>query len=346
MEKERSFKVVQTTDLPSVSGYLKQAFPKLNIDYKMQFCASADEIIAAARDADILALVPPDQPLPRRVIESLPKLRYILGLVSGYDSIDIKAATERGILVTYMPDLFYEEVADHTMALVLACARKIVELNDLVKKGEWVNDRLGSRLGRELWPKLTRLQGQTLGIIGLGHIGHSVAVKAKGFAMRIIAADPFVPQSVFDELGIEKVEMDQLLRESDFVAVLTTLSDKTRGLIGVAELRKMKPSAYIVNAARGPIINRDALYTALSQKWIEGAGLDVTEPEPSTPENNPLVNLPNVIMTAHSAGQDKVAFGNLARLVPQQVLRVMRGELPNNLLNPEVKEKYRQRWGK
>ena len=164
--------------------------------------------------------------------------------------------------------------------------------------------------------------------------------------MRIIAADPFVPQSVFDELGIEKVEMDQLLRESDFVAVLTTLSEKTRGLIGLAELKKMKPTAYLINTARGPIVNRDALYTALTQTWIEGAGLDVTEPEPSTPENNPLVNLPNVIITAHSAGQDKVAFANLARLVPEQVLRVMRGELPNNLLNPEVKERYRQRWGK
>jgi len=232
------------------------------------------------------------------------------------------------------------------MALLLACARKIVELNQLVKRGEWAADIMGSKIGREIYPKMFRLQGQTLGLIGFGHIARSVATKAKGFGMRLVAFDPYVSPSVFKEFGVEPVELDQLLRESDFVLVLTLLSDETRGMLGVEEFKKMKPTAYVINTARGPIINRDALYNALTEGLIAGAGLDVTEPEPSTPANNPLVSLDNVIMTPHSAGQDVVAFRNLAQLTVEQVLRFAGGEWPQNLLNPEVKEKHIQKWGR
>ena len=244
-----------------------------------------------------------------------------------------------------MPDLFYEEVADHTMALLLACSRKIVNLNQLVERGEWSADIMGSKIGREIYPKMVRLQGQTLGLIGFGRIARSVATKAKGFGMRLIAFDPYAAPSVFDEFGVESVELDQLLRESDFVSVLTPLSDETQGMLGLDEFKKMKPTAYVINTARGPIINRDALYSALTQGLISGAGLDVTEPEPSTPENNPLVSLDNVIMTPHSAGQDIVAFANLAKLAVEQVLRFTSGEWPDNLINPEAKEKHIQKWG-
>ncbi len=340
-----AFKVVQTTDLPGVSDYLKQAFPALGIEYQLAFCAAEEETIAVARDADVLVVVPADQRIPRRVIEGLPRCRYILGLISGYDGIDVAAATEHGILVTNFPDLYFEEVADHTMALILACSRKIVELNQLVKRGEWVVDRMGSRLGRELWPRLTRLQGQTLGIVGFGHIARSLVPKAKGFEMKLIAFDPYVPPGDFDEFGVESVELDRLLGESDFVSVLTPLSGETRGMLGLEEFRKMKPTAYVINTARGPIINREALYTALTQGLIAGAGLDTTEPEPSNPGNNPLLSLDSVIVTAHSAGQDRIAFANTARLTVEQVLRVTRGEWPDNLVNPEVKEKYTQKWG-
>jgi len=311
----------------------------------MRLCTSEEESITAAHDADVIIVVPAYQPIPRKVIESLPKCRYILDLISGYDAIDIKAATEHGMLVTNMPDLFDQEVSDHTMALILACSRQIVGLNQLTKRGEWVDDRTGSRLGREIWPKLNRLQGQTLGIIGFGRIARCLVPKAKGFGMRLIAFDPYVAPKVFSEFSVESAELDQLLRESDFVCILTPLSNETRGMLGLEEFKKMKPTAYIINTARGPIINRDALYTALTQGLIAGAGLDVTEPEPSNPENNPLLSLDNVIITAHNAGVGKVAFANLARLVPEQVFRVARGEWPHNLLNPEVKENYIQKWG-
>jgi len=339
------FKVVQISDLPGVSDYLKQAFQTTEVKYQMKLCSSEEESITAAHDADVIMVVPAFQPIPRTVIESLPKCRYILGLISGYDGIDIEAATEHGMLVTNMPDLWDQEVSDHTMALILACSRQIVSLNQLAKRGEWVDDRMGSKLGSEIWPKLDRLQGRTLGIIGFGRIAHSLVPKAKGFGMRLIAFDPYVASSVLSEFGVESVGLDQILRESDFVSVLTFLSEETRGMLGLEEFKKMKPTAYIINTARGPIINRDALYAALIQGLIAGAGLDVTEPEPSTPENNPLLSLDSVIITAHNAGVGKVAFANLARLVPEQVFRVARGEWPHNLINPEVKGKYIQKWG-
>ncbi len=339
------FKVVQGTGVQGVSDHCQQAFRDTEIEYQFVPCATEDDTIAAARDADVLILVPSYQSITRRVIEGLPNCKYVLGLISGYDNIDIEAATEHGILVSNMPDLFYEEVADHTMALLLACSRKIVDLNQLVKAGGWVPGTTSSERTREIYPKLTRLQGLTLGLIGFGRIGRSVAIRAKGFGMRIITYDPYLAPSVFDEFGVESVGLEHLLRESDFVSVVTPLSDETCGMLGLEEFRQMKPTAYIINTGRGPIINRDALYTALTQGLIEGAALDVTEPEPSTPENNPLVGLENVIMTPHAAGRDRIAFANLARLTAEQVLRFARREWPHNLVNPEVKDKYIQRWG-
>ncbi len=340
-----AFKVVQTVDLPGVSDYLKQAFEPSDVEYRMTYCATEGEIIAAAHDADVLITVPAQQPIPRKLIEALPKCSYILSLITGYDAIDIAAAIEHGMLVTNMPDLFDQEVSDHTMALILACSRQVVALNQLTKNGEWVDDRIGSKLGREIWPKLNRLEGQTLGIIGFGRIARSLVPKAKGFGMRLIAYDPYVAQVVFDQLEVKNVKLDRLLGESDFVCLLTLLSKETRGMLGLEEFKKMKPTAYVINTARGPIIDRDALLTALNQGLIAGAGLDAIEPEPSSPENNPLLKLESVIVTAHNAGVGKVAFANLARLVPDQVFRVKRGEWPNNIVNPQVKETYLKKWG-
>jgi len=340
------FKVVQGTDLPGVSDYFAKLFQGTEVDYKCTVCANEDDTIAAAKDADVLILVPSRQSASRMVIENLDKCRYLLGLITGYDSIDLGAANERGILVTNMPAMFFEEVADHTMALILSCSRRIVQLNRLVRNSEWVADRMSSRLGREIWPQMGRLRGQTLGLVGFGRIARSVAAKAKGFGMKMIAFDPYLDQSYFDELGVERVEFERILTHSDYVSIHTFLSDETRGMFGMAELKKMKRTAYIINTARGSIINREALYTALTTGVIMGAGLDVTTPEPSTPDNNPLLNLENVVMTPHSAAHSQAAFDDVASRVPDQVYRVMRGEWPENLVNPEVKEVYIKRWGK
>lgn len=338
------FKVVQGTDLPGVSDYCRKAFQGSDVEYSYTACASEEDTIAAAADADVLMLVPSRQIASRHVIENLKQCRYIMGIIMGYDTIDLKAATERGMLVTNMPAMFSEEVADHTMALILGCSRRIVQLNRLVRKGEWVADRMGSRLGRDIWPQLGRLRGQTLGLVGFGTIARSVARKAAGFGMKIIAFDPYLDQSFFDDLGVERVELDRILTDSDFVSIHTFLSEETRGMIGLPELKKMKETAYIINTARGPIINREALYTALTRGLIMGAALDVTDPEPSTPANNPLIDLDNCIVTPHSAAHSRMAFDHLASLIPEQVYRVMRGEWPENLVNPDVKDAYKKRW--
>ncbi len=340
-----SFKVVQVSDLPGISDYIRQVFQPAEVDYRYVYSPNADDVIVAARDADVLMLIPGRPAITNKVIEDLPRCRHILAFTIGFDAIDIKAATEHGILVTNMPGTNYEEVADHTMALILACSRSIVELNQLVKNGEWLVDRMHSRLGREIWPRMARLQGQTLGFIGFGNIARNVVPRARGFEMRLIAFDPYVAPGVFDGLGVTGVGFDELLAESDFISLHAPLTESNRGLIGLEQFRKMKPTAYIINTARGPLIDRDALYTALTQGLIAGAALDANEPEPSNPENNPLVSLDNVIMTAHSAGQSQTTFANMARRAPEQVFRLMRGEWPHDIVNPEVKEKYLQRWG-
>jgi D-3-phosphoglycerate dehydrogenase / 2-oxoglutarate reductase len=343
--REMGFKVVQGSDLPGVSDCCAKSFQGTGVDYRYTVCANEDDTIAAAGDADVLILVPSRQSASRRVIENLERCRYLLGIITGYDGIDLQAATERGILVTNMPVKVSEEVSDHTMALILACSRRILQLNRLVRNGEWVADRMGSKLGREIWPQLATLRGQTLGLVGFGKIARSVANKAKGFGMRVIGFDPYVDQGFFNELGVEKVSFARILKDADFVSIHTFLSDETRGMFGMDELKKMKRTAYLINVSRGPIIDREALYTALTTGVIMGAGLDVTDPEPSTPDNNPLVNLENVIMTPHSAGHSQAVFSDVASLVPDQVYRIMRGGWPENLVNPEAKEEYIKRWG-
>jgi len=345
-KSDASFKVTQISYMPGVSDYCKQVFKPPEIEYQMRLCTREDEITAVAHDTDVLIVVPAHVPVSQRVIEALPVCRYILGMISGYDGIDMETATEHGVLVTNMPDLFWEEVADHAMALILACSRKIVELDRVSRRGEWVKEGTESELVREIDQKLTRLKGQTLGLVGFGNIARGVAARAIGFGMKMIAYDPYAPPGVFNEFGVERVELNRLVEESDFVSIHTSLSEETRGMFGLEQFKKMKPTAYIINTARGAIIDRDALYTALTQKLISGAALDVTEPEPSTPDNNPLLSLDNVVITAHRGGKDRVAFANLARLVPEQVFRVIGGEWPHNIVNPKAKEKYIQKWGK
>ena len=338
--------VVQITDFPGVSKSCKEAFKFSDIKFQERICTKEEEVIAKANDAEVLIVVPSIPSIPRKIIEALPLCRYILGLVSGYDGIDLEAATEQGILVTNMADLFWEEVSDHTMALILACSRKIVELNQAAKRGEWIRNRKASRIARVIDPKIDRLQGKTLGLIGFGGIGRTVALKARAFGMKIIANDPYVASGLFTMFNVEAVDLNRLLEESDFVSIHAFLSEENRNLLGLGQFKKMKPTAYIINAARGPIINQEALYTALTEELIAGAALDAIDPEPCTPENNPLLGLENVIVTAHRAGRGKTAFSNVAKMVPKQVFKVAGGEWPDNIVNPAVKDKYLKKWMK
>ena len=242
-ESSASFKVVQISYMPGVSEHCEQVFKLPEVEYQMRLCTQEDEIIAAAHDADVLIVVPAHVPVSQSVIEALPACRYILGMISGYDGIDLKTATEHGVLVTNMPDLFWEEVADHAIALILACSRKIVELDRVSRRGEWVKEGTESDLVREIDQKLTRLKGQTLGLVGFGNIARGVAVRAKSFGMRMIAYDPYAPPGIFNEFGVERVELNRLVAESDFVSIHTSLSEETRGMFGLEQFKKMKPTA-------------------------------------------------------------------------------------------------------
>jgi D-3-phosphoglycerate dehydrogenase len=300
-------------------------------------CPTEEAVIAEAGDAD--AVIALRCPYNRRVIEKLSRCRLISVPSAGYEWVDVDAATEHGICVTNVPNP--EEVSDHAMALLLACARKISLLNDAVKKGWW--DSLEKPKIMQLLPPISRLRGQCLGIIGLGRIGRSLVPKAQGFGLKVIAYDPYLPSAEAEKMGVKLVELDELLSESDFVSIHTLLNPQTYHLLGEEQFKKMKPTAYLINAARGAIIDEAALYTALSRGYIAGAALDVMDTEPPAPDN-PLLKMDNIVITAHTAYYSQQAFAQALRQTEEEVFRILRGEWPLNLVNPEVRERFNVRW--
>jgi len=339
-----AFKVAQVFDIPSAPDYEKMMREEgLDVKVVKKLCLSEEEVIDSAHDADAIIGVATFQPFSRKVIEALTRCRFIQSMGIGYDRLDVAAATEHGILAANMPDYCLEEVSDHAMALILACTRRIIALNETVKKGGWKSEP-DPDIQKKIWPKMSRLRGQTLGLVGFGRIPRTLVPKAKGFGMRVVAYDPYIPEETFKELGVERVELDRLLRESDVVSVHSALTTETDHLLGLEELKKMKTNAHLVNTARGGIIDGQALYIALKEGIIMGAAVDVTEPEPIKIDD-PLLTLDNFIVTAHSGHFSIPAFTELTHRPAREVVRVFKGEWPVGLLNPEVKEKFRQKWG-
>ncbi|RKY04329.1 C-terminal binding protein [Candidatus Poribacteria bacterium] len=284
-----------------------------------------DELIEGLRDADAILNVATK--ITRRVIESLEKCRVIVRYGIGVDTVDIKAATEKGICVANVPDFCWEEVSDTAMSLILAVTRKVVYLNNLVKQGIW--DRSRAR-------PIHRFQKMTLGLLSFGNIPRTLVKKARPFGFkRIISYDPYVPREVFEMYGVEPVDLDTLLRESDVLSIHTPLTEETYHMIGEAELRKMKPTAYLINTGRGAVIDERALYRALKEGWIAGAGLDVLEKEPPDPDN-PLLKLDNVVITPHYASYTEEAYHELRVKVAENAAAALQGKLPKYVVNPEV----------
>jgi D-3-phosphoglycerate dehydrogenase len=261
---------------------------------------------------------------------------------AGYEKIDVPAATDYGICVSFAGDYCAEEVAEHTMALVLACARRVLRLDRAVRRGNW--GLAAKREKPEIWSPMFRIEGQTLGIIGFGRIGRLIVPKAKGFGLRVIAFDPYVSSSLFEESGAESVTLDKLLRESDYISVNAALSEENRYLLGIAEFRKMKPTSYFINCARAEFADEKALYTALADGYIAGAGLDLIEGE-KVSLDHPLLRLDNVILTAHSAWYSEHSISEMKRRVYENIGQVFRGGWPTLFINPEVKGKFLERWG-
>ena len=333
------FKVVIVFDLSQVPADFPDKLRGLGAELSLEDCRTEDEWIAACRDADFIFTVLAFYPVSRRQIEHLGKCRFIETVGVGYGEVDLQAATEHGIGVIHNPGFCGEELSDHAMALILSYSRWIVGLNNRSKTGNPVTSASPEAMGH-----LSILKGRTLGLIGFGNSGRAMVPKARGFGMRILAYDPYVDGAVTEELKVEMVSLDRLIEESDFISIHAMLTSENKHLIGLEEFKRMKRNAFIINTSRGAIINEPDLYTALSMEYIAGAGLDVTDPEPPA-EDSPLMKLDNVILTGHNAGGSRDSYDAMWSFPVEEIGRVIRGEWPLGLVNPEVKPRYVEKWG-
>lgn len=266
--------------------------------------------------------------LTRRILENLPKCKVISRYGVGVDSVDLKAATDLGIIVANVPDYCMEEVADQTVSMILALIRKTTFFDQKVKSGHW-DFRLGT--------PIHRIRGKTLGLIGCGRIGIEVAKRIVSFGSRVIAFDPYIKKV---PEGIELRDFDMVLKESDIISIHCPLNDSTRHLIGEREFKKMGKKPYLINTSRGAIIDEKALIHALMDGCLSGAGLDVLEQEPPDPQN-PLLKMENVILSPHVGFYSEDSISELKRRTAKNVIEVLTGKWPNSVVNREVKGKTR-----
>jgi D-3-phosphoglycerate dehydrogenase len=256
--------------------------------------------------------------LPGELLRALKRCKVIGRFGLGVDNIDVKTAAELGIIVTYVPDYCMREVSDHAMALLLALARKVPFSNALVQSGRWEMPAV---------VPLRRLEGQVLGLVGFGNIPRALAPKAQAFGLKVIVHDPYVGSDVLAALGVEGVSFDDLLARSDFISVHAPLTPATRGLVNAAAFARMKRGAFVVNTARGPLIDEPALIAALDSGHLGGAALDVVVTEP-LPKDSALIGRDNVILTPHTAFYSIDALDELQTKCATDVARVLSGEKP------------------
>jgi D-3-phosphoglycerate dehydrogenase len=306
---------VADSPFPSLDPVEKVLRP-LGARLNLSASGAASDILAVARDADALLVC--YAKLPGDLIRELTRCKVIGRTGLGVDNIDLAAARERKIAVTYVPDYCMDEVSDHAMALLLALARKVPFANALVQGGRWEMAAVAP---------IHRLRGRTLGLVGFGNIPRALAPKAKAFGLKVLAYDPFVARDAFASLGVEGVGLDELLAASDFVSVHAPLTPQTRGLINASAFAKMKPGALIINTARGPLIEEKALIDALDSGRLGGAALDVLETEPPA-KDSALVGRPNVVLTPHTAFYSVEALEELQSKCATDVARVLSGQAP------------------
>ena len=293
----------------------------LDIELVRLNAKAPEELFPAVADAD--ALMVQWVKITPQVIEKLARCKVISRYGIGVDMVDLPAATAKGIMVANVPDYCIEEVSTHTLAFVLALNRHLIAQHNHIRSGKWGGAPGGAP---------SRLAGQLLGVVGLGRIGREVARKAHALGLRILGYDPYLKPEAVTALGIEPVGLEELLRKSDYVSLHCPLTAETRHLIGPAQLALMKPSAYLINMARGPIVDQAALYQALAGGAIQGAALDVLEQEPPAPDE-PLLKLDNVIFTPHAASWTLEAVMQLRRETAQNVVTVLAGKLPRSIVN-------------
>lgn len=319
--------------------YITRTIPEAGMNVLRTYCdievnpeespPTKEELEKRLQDKDALLCLVTER-IDKEIIASGSRLKVISSISVGYEHIDVAEATKRGIYVTFTPGVLTDATADFAWSLIMATARRVAEADRYVRNGRW----------KIAWGPMmflgSEIYGRTLGILGLGRIGSAVVKRAKGFQMRLIYYDVIrAPREREEELGIEYMPLENVLREADFVTIHVPLTPETRHLIGKDLLRLMKPSAHLINTSRGPVVDENALVLALREKWIAGAALDVFEQEPIDPRS-PLLELDNVVLAPHIASATRESRYGMAGLAAENLISVLKGESPPNLVNPEV----------
>ncbi len=323
--------------------FVTQNIPQAGLDLLMKECEvfvntedrvlSKGEIIERLKGMDGMVCLLTDA-IDGEIMDAEPNLKVISNYAVGFNNIDVEAATERGIPVTNTPGVLTETTADFAWALLMAIARRVVEADKFTREGKFKGWRPQLLLGSDVY-------GKTIGIVGMGRIGQAMARRARGFDMNILYYDEYRPDpEVEKELGLTYVPFDELLQKADYVSIHVPLMESTHHLIGERELKLMKKTAYLINSARGPIVDEKALVKALQEKEIAGAGLDVFEDEPELAPG--LAELDNVVLAPHIASATIETRSKMATMAAEGCLSVLKGERPVNLVNEEVWDKRRK----
>lgn len=310
-----------------VPSWVTEPLKEHGIDLSIHPCTSAEELSQHASDADVVWVFG-NRVITADRLASLARCGAILRTGSGYDNVPVEEATKRGIIVANTPGAVFDEVADHTIGLLLSIVRQIVSHDRDLRAGKWM------RRGEiHRW----HLRGTVLGLIGFGRIARSVAQKMSGFDIQIKVYDPFVKTDITSE--VEWVELDVLLSQSNFVSVHCPFNKDTHHLVGEEQLRLMKPDSIFVNTCRGPVVDEKALIKALQEGWISAAGLDVFEEEPLDPKS-PLLSMENVVLTPHVAGESDLSQDSFWRLSLETLINLSEGRWPESYVNPGVETRW------
>lgn len=318
------FKVV-VTDHPFPNMEIEQReLGKIGADLVVRQCGGEDEVLDLTRDAD--AVLNTYAKITSTAIREMTRCRIIARYGIGVDNVDVKAASQRGIVVTNVPDYCVDEVSDQALTLLLALERKVVPLDKTVRTGVWSYQR---------FRPIFRLRGRALGLVGFGKIARRLAEKAAALGLRIKAYDPCISNEMIKAAGAEPVSLETLLKTSDYVSIHCPLTPETRNMFGERLFSQMKPTAYLINTARGPIVDEQALYEAIKSKRLAGAALDVLCSE-REPVRTPLLELEEVIITPHTAFYSEEAMVEQRLKAVTQVVKVLTGRSPDYPVNPEV----------
>ena len=330
MTSARGYKVVITDQhFPSIERE-RRVLAQINATLVVAPATGEATLAETCRDADGLMIN--RSRVSRPVIEAMEKCKVLSAYGIGVDGIDLEAASEKGILVVNLPGFCAEEVSERAILLLLALRHKLLNQANAVRTQSlpWAY---------QPFAPIHRVSGTTLGLVGIGAIGRAVTRKAQGLGMRVVATDPYVSDDAAAEIGVEMVSLPQLLEQADHISLHVGVTPETRGMIGAEEIAQMKSNACLINTSRGPIVDQRALLTALREGRIAGAGLDVVENDPPAPETyETLFQLENVIVTPHTAWYSEESLAYLQMKVAENVVRVLRGEEPINVVNRQALE--------